>query len=432
MVITASEIPAAEQMQRRAATMARRDQSWVTNAELFWANRGLLARVTVIACALSAMVAFLLPKQYESTTRIMPPEQSAGSTAMLAALLGRAQTPGSGLASLANGLLGGRSNGALFVSLLRSGTVSGRMIERFHLQSVYGKRYLEDTAKKLTRKTAISEDAKSGVITITVEDRDRARARDMAQAYVEELNALVAEVDASAAHRERVFIEQRLKEVSRDLDHAEQELSEFSTRNGAIDIKEQTRAMVDAGARLEGQLVASESELNSLEEIYGSENVRVRAAEARVSSLRRELDRESNGAGGTDDASSYPALRQLPALAVPWTDLYRHVRIEETVDEMLSAQYETARIEEARSLPTVRVIDQAGWPEKKSSPHRTIIVLASTAAGFLASSLFLLMRRWWCALEENDGRKRLGREMAAPLLAAAARVRTGAGKLENA
>lgn len=400
------------------------DEPWVINLALFWANRRLLARLTAIACVLSILVAFALPKEYESTTRVMPPEQSSGGAAMLAAILGRAQVPGGGLAGLASGLFGGRSNGALFVALLRSGTVSGHLIRRFHLQGVYRKRYLEDTAKKLARRTAISEDAKSGVITITVEDRDRARARDMAQAYVDELNTLVAQVDTSAAHRERVFIEERLKEVGRDLDQAQRQMAEFSTKNGAIDIKEQTRAMVDAGARLEGQLVASQSELDSLQQIYGGENVRVRAAQARVASLRRELDRESNGGG--DDESSYPALRQLPALAVPWANLYRRVRIEETVDEMLSAQYETARIEEARSLPTVRIVDPAGWPEKKSSPHRAIIVLASTLAGFLAGSLFLLAQRWWWALPENDGRKTLGREIAASALAVIGRVRGGA------
>ena len=423
--LTARGMPTTENAPH-IAVPAPGGEAWVVNAELLWNHRKLLARVTMIACVLSIAAALLLPKEYKSTTRIMPPEQSAGSAAMLAALTGRSQAPGNGLAGLATGLLGGRPNGALFVELLRSGTVSGHLIERFHLQDVYRKRYIEDTAKKLARRTAIAEDVKSGVITITVEDRDRARARDMAQAYVEELNALLAQVDASAAHRERVFIEQRLKEVGSDLEQAQKDLSNFSTNNGAIDIKEQTRAMVDAGARLEGQLAASESELDSLETIYGNQNVRVRAAEARVGSLRRELDRESNGAANSDAANSYPALRQLPALAVPWADLYRHVRIEETVDEMLSAQYETARIEEARSLPTVRVVDQAGWPEKKSSPHRSIIVLVSTAAGFAVCSLFLLVRRWWRALDESDARKRLGLEMAASLVAAAARVRGGA------
>ncbi len=279
-----------------AAPPREADEAWVANAGLLWVSRRLLARVTALTIAISAAIAFTLPKQYESTTRIMPPEQTTGSAAMLAALVGRGSGP-SGIASLASGLLGGRSNGALFLDLLRSGTVAGHLIDRFRLQQVYHKRYVEDTAKKLASKTTISEDAKSGVITITVEDRERGRARDLAEAYVDELNALVARVDTSSAHRERVFIEQRLQAVNRELQQAQVEMSEFSTRNTAIDIKEQTRAMVDAGARLQGQLVASESELDSLEQIYGDQNVRVRAAQARVGTLRRELERESGDGG---------------------------------------------------------------------------------------------------------------------------------------
>lgn len=167
-------------------------ESWVSNATLLWANRRTLARVAAVAFVVSAVTAFVIPKQYESTTRIMPPEQTSGSAAMLAALVGK-ESSATGLAGLANGLLGGHGNGALFISLLRSGTISSHLIDRFQLQHVYRKRYVEDTARKLASKTTISEDTKSGVITILVEDSDRGRARDMAQAYVDELNTLVAD-----------------------------------------------------------------------------------------------------------------------------------------------------------------------------------------------------------------------------------------------
>jgi uncharacterized protein involved in exopolysaccharide biosynthesis len=239
---------------------------------------------------------------------------------------------------------------------------------------------------------------------------------------VDELNLLLARVNTSSARREREFIEQRLQTVGRDLQQAQMEMSEFSTRNAAIDITEQTRAMVDAGAKLQGQLVASESELDSLEQIYGSQNTRVRAAEARVGVLKRELERESNGSPPAASASSdsdpllYPALRQMPALAVPWANLYRRVRIQETVYEMLSAQYETARIEEAKSIPTVSVIDPAAWPEKKSSPHRLIIILVSTALAFIATSLFLIARRSWLAIDAHDTRRVLAHQISATVM----------------
>ncbi len=417
-----------EELKPLTSTQKQPDQIWVTNAALLWSKRKFLSKVVVGGFLLSTLVVFLLPNQYESTTRIMPPEQASGGAAMLAALVGRGQAAG-GLASLAGGLFGGRGNGALFVDLLRSGTISGHLIDRFQLQHVYSKRYVVDTAKKLARKTSISEDAKSGVITIAVEDTERGRARDLAQAYVDELNALVVKVNTSSARREREFIEQRLQTVGLELQQAQLEMSDFSTKNAAIDIKEQTRAMVDADAKLQGLLVASESELDSLEQIYGNQNARVRAAEARVGVLRRELARDTDGAppGISSDqtgnsALSYPALRQLPALAVPWANLYRRVRIEETVYEMLSAQYETARIEEAKSIPAVSVIDPAGWPEKKSSPHRLILILVSTLIALVASCLFLLVQRSWVGVDDTDTRKVIGRELSAAVASAFARL----------
>jgi capsule polysaccharide export protein KpsE/RkpR len=390
--------------------------TWVENASLFWDFRRAFARVTGMVFGLSIVVALLLPKEYVSGARIMPPEQGGNTAAMLAALVGKGSA--GGLAGLAGSLLGSKNSGALFVALLHSGTVSGHLIDRFDLQRVYHKRYREDAAKRLSHLTKITEDPKSGVITIAVTDETRERARDLAQGYLDELNNLVAKVNTSSAHREREFIEQRLSTVQAELQRAQLELSDFSSKNTTIDIKEQTRATVDAGARLEGQLIAGESELGSLRQIYGDQNVRVRAAEARNVLLQRELQR-ANGQSSTDpddrdiDASHpYPALRQLPKLGVRWANLYRNVRIHETVFDLLSEEYETARIEEVKSIPTVGVVDVPALPERKSGPHRTLIVLISTLFSAVMTAVFLLARRSWLAMDDEDARRVLATRIA--------------------
>ena len=390
--------------------------NWVENASLFWDSRRLFARVAGIVFLLSILVALLLPKEYVSGTRIMPPEQGGNAAAMLAALLGKGST--GGLAGLAGSLLGAKNNGALFVALLHSGTVSGHLIDRFDLQRVYHKRYREDTAKRLAHLTKIVEDPKSGVITVAVTDKTRERARDLAQGYLDELNNLVAKVNTSSAHREREFIEQRLNTVQAELQRAQLELSDFSSKNTTIDVKEQTRATVDAGARLEGQLIAGKTELDSLRQIYGDQNVRVRAAEARNAILQRELER-ANGQSSADPAGTdidashpYPPLRQLPQLGVRWANLYRNVRIHETVFDLLSEEYETARIEEVKSIPTVSIIDVPGLPERKSGPHRTLIVLISTLLSVVMTAAFLLARRSWLEMNDQDARRVLATRIA--------------------
>ena len=177
----------------------------------------------------------------------------------------------------------------MFVDLLRSGTVSGALIDRFHLQQAWHKRYRVDTAKYLPRHSTIVDDKRSGVITVEVQDTDPQRARDLAQGYLDELNMLLNRTSISAAHQERVFIERRLQGVEADLEQAQMALSDYSSTHTTIDLPNQTRAMVDAAARLQAEQIAAQSEVDSLRLIYGDTNVRLRAAEARAAELQRQL-----------------------------------------------------------------------------------------------------------------------------------------------
>jgi uncharacterized protein involved in exopolysaccharide biosynthesis len=394
--------------------------NWLTNARALWRHRRFLLRLAAIALVVNFGLVFLIPKQFESTARIMPPERSGSDTTMFAALAGRAMGMDA-LGGLAASLLGSHNSGALFVDLLRSGSVTGHIIDRFQLDSVYHTRYRVDTAKHLLRMTTIVQDKKSGVISVTVKDTDPKRARDLAQAYLDELNVLVNRTSTSSAHQERVFIEHRLDAVRRDLDRAEQAMSDFSSTHTTIDIREQTRTMVDAAAKLQAELIVTQGELKSLEQIYGDGNVRVRSAEARLANLKREMVKlggtsaelspdagdppRQGSSSASADPISYPPLRQLPRLAVPYANLYRSVRVQENVFELLTQQYEVARIQEAKDVPVVNIIDPPGIPEKKSFPPRKLLTLILTMLVMGATSVWLIVRDHWSNISVLDPRR---------------------------
>ncbi len=394
--------------------------NWVVNAAVLWDHRRLLMRVGVISLVTSLVIAFVIPKRYQSTARLMPPDNSSGGTAMLAALAGRSLGGLDGLGALAASFLGVHGNSALYVNLLQSSTVTGDLIDRFGLQHAYHKRYRVDTAKYLLRHTSVAEDKKSGVITVTVSDTDPRRARDLAQGYLDELNQLLNRTSTSSARRERTFIEKRLTSVKDSLENAQQALSDFSSTHATVDMHEQARAMVDAGAKLTGEMIVTQGELDSLRQIYGDGNVRVRSAEARITDLKRELARmggtsaqltpasDSSANGGANDSSAlYPPLRQLPRLAVPYADLYRTVKVQETVFELLTQQYEIARIQEAKDIPVLSVIDSPGIPEKKSFPPRTLLTLILTLSAIGAASAWILFKDRWTRMDKSDPRRML-------------------------
>jgi capsule polysaccharide export protein KpsE/RkpR len=384
-------------------------ESLFQRLRLLWNQRRALGRAITAGLLLGALLAFVLPKRFEASTQLMPPDSQSGSgTAMLAALTART---GNGMGALAGDLLGAKSSGALFIGVLRSRTVADRLIARFDLKKVYGARLEEDARRKLSENTTISEDRKSGIITMTVTDNDPKRAAAIAQSYVNELDHLVAELSTSAAHRERVFLEERLTAVKQELDQASKEFSQFASKNIAIDIKEQGKAMVEAAATLQGQLTAAQSELKGLEQIYTSNNVRVRTVQAHAQELRRQLEKlgGENAAGSAPPPgagrSQYPSIRELPLLGVTYADLYRRTRIQEIVFETLTQQCELAKVQEAKETPSVKVLDVALAPERKSFPPRLLIMLLSTVCAFLVTAVWVLGRARWEETSPEDAGK---------------------------
>ena len=395
----------------------------VASLRLLWESRGFLGRVAGIGLLLSAVIALLIPRRFQSVARLMPPDnQSTSGLAMAATAL----TAGAaGLGGIASQLMGFRSTSDLLAGILSSRTSEDKLIQQFDLKKVYGVSRMEDARKVLQARTDISIDRKSQIITITVADtcalpwacESPKRAQAMAQAYIDELNRLVAEVSTSSARRERIFLEGRLQAVNQDLEAAEKEFSQFASKNTAIDIKEQGKAMVDAAATLQGQFIAARSELEGLRQIYADSNVRVRSLQARVAELEDQLQK----VGGKDDSTSlgkptpsdslYPSIRKLPLLGVTYADLYRRTKVEETVFETLTQEYELAKVQEAKEIPTVKVLDPPNLPEKKSFPPRTLFSLLGAMLALACGVTWVFGREMWKQTDPADPGKVLAQEV---------------------
>jgi capsule polysaccharide export protein KpsE/RkpR len=387
-------------------------RTFVLRSRLLWNERRLLARALVLGLVLGLVTALLIPNQYESSVQLMPPDNQSGQgLAMVAALAGGA----SGLGSVAGDLLGMKSTGDQFVGMLHSRTAQDDLVRQFDLKKVYRTNLEEDARKTLNNKTRVSIDRKSGIITITVEDYDPYRAASLAQAYVDELDHLVATLSTSAAHRERVFLDGRLKAVKEDLDQAAKDLSQFSSKNTTLDITEQAKTMVQAAAALQGELIAAESELKGLEQIYSPNNVRVRSVQARISELQQQLQKLGGTAGSVPAENAenqlYPSIRELPILGVTYMDLYRRTKIEEAVYENLTKQYEIAKVEEVKETPSVKVLDSANVPEGKSFPPRTLIVMLSATLITALATFGVFARNRWSQMEPDDPGKALAQEV---------------------
>jgi capsule polysaccharide export protein KpsE/RkpR len=398
---------------------ADKSEKSVQTVRLFWENRRFLMRVALYAVLVSAGLAFLISPRYQSTAHLMPPDNQGGSGLAMAAAAMVGSTGGSALGGMATDLLGMKSNSDVFVGILSSRTAQDKLINDFNLQKVYGAKRMEDARHALADHTSISVERKSQIIAIEVTDKSPQRAAALCQAYVEELNTLVAELSTSSARRERIFLEGRLKAVNKDLNTAEKNFSEFSSKNSAIDVKEQGRAMLGAAAVLQGNLIAAQSEYEGLRQIYSDSNVRVRSVHARIKELQHQLEglkgkgeSTTTLSNETGDSSLYPSMRKLPLLGVAYADLYRETKIQEAVLETLTREYEMAKVQEAKEIPTVKVLDPAQIPDKKSYPPRLLIIFLGTVFALTGATVWLLLRAAWDETDAHDTRKVFAHEVA--------------------
>jgi capsule polysaccharide export protein KpsE/RkpR len=425
----------------------------ISVAWLLWGERRFLVRLTAASLVAFALVAFLTPKRYTATAQLMPPDFNSSSDLMMAlpALSSGGSSEGSGggsssggsLMGVASKLLGFSSSGDLYVGVLRSRTIGDSLIQRFGLMELWEARYPEDARRKLESATEIKTDQKTGILSVSVEDRDPKRAAAMAQAYVDELNRVLATVSNSSAHRERLFIETRRTEVKKQLDQAAQEFSEFASKNTALDIPEQAKAEVTAAADLQAQYIAAQSMLRGLQEVYTDSNSRVRKMKAQVAELENQVNKlggkDVTAANGSVLASGelYPSIRQLPLLGVRYLELLRESKIDEAVYELLTKQYEIAKLEEVRDVPTAQVLDPAVVPQKKSGPHRFYIIIGGVFFSLTMGIAWILGDVYWKRADPQSPWKVFAQEVAMTCKArtwdssAGIRMRAMVGKLRT-
>lgn len=355
---------------------------------------------TACAALLAVIVALLLPKMYTATTTILPPQQSESS---LNALIGQ-------FGALSG--LGGRDFGVkdpsdLFVAMLRSRTIEDRLIDRFDLRQIYGVRTYQDARKELEHRSQISA-GDEGLITVSVMDRDPKRAADLANGYVADLHALNENLAITEAGQRRLFYQQKLNAEKEDLSQAELALQQVQEKSGLIQPDAQDKAIVDTVANTRAQVAMQEVRLDAMRTYATPNNPDLKRAEQELAGLRVQLAKLERNTGQVGNGNLEVATRNLPQVQLEYLRRLRDVKYHESVYEFLGKQLEAARIDEAKDAIIVQVVDQAVAPEKKSGPHRLLIVVVTTLSVFVLSSLavFLIeaLRR---KRLDPDGRARL-------------------------
>jgi tyrosine-protein kinase Etk/Wzc len=339
-------------------------------------DRLRIAIITFVSLLIGAAIAFSLKVTFTATATILPPQAPQSTAAALMGQLGSLAGLG---ASGAGSLL--KNPADIYVAMLQSRTIGDHIINQFHLDSLWKGKKLEDTRQAL-KKHAQFEAGKDGLIVITVKDPNPKLASDMANAFVDELYRMNSTLAITEAGQRRVFFDQQLQEEKNALAAAENDLRATQEKTGLIELTGQSSMAIRTIAETEAELRSREVELQAMRTYATDQNPDLSRLQTQIEALRRQLSALEN-----DQKSIIPGDAQMPAGRVPREGLeyirkLREVKYHQALFDLLSKQFEAARIDQAKSAPIIQVIDQAVPPDRKSGPPRMLITLGFGVLGF--------------------------------------------------
>jgi tyrosine-protein kinase Etk/Wzc len=355
----------------------------------------MIAVVTVVALFVGVILSLLLKPNFTATALILPPQQQQSSASALMGQLGSLAALGGGASAL-----GLKSPADMYVGILQSRTIADAIISQFHLQAIYKRKKMEDTRKELKSHTEF-EAAKDGLIHISVTDHDPNRASDIANAYVSELYGMNSNLAITEAAQRRVFFDQQLDGERKALAAAEEDLRATQQRTGLIQLSGQAQVIIQTIAQLRAEIASREVELQAMRTFATDQNPDMTRLAQEIETMRGQLAKLEND----QQRQAQPGNIAVPAGRVPEDSLeyarkYREVRYHETLFDLLSRQYEAAKIDEAKSAPIIQVVDHAIPPDKKSGPHGTLISIGLGILGFVLASFWALLEHGFLGMQQ--------------------------------
>jgi tyrosine-protein kinase Etk/Wzc len=359
---------------------------------------------SAVTMVLVYLILFLLPNTYRASARFLPPQQNLTLSAQLLENLGGSAIPGkstgTGLGGMASSFLGLKAPGDLYVSIMAGNTISDRIIKRFDLQKIFKVKYLEDARTGL-RQTAQVSSSREGIITVEVIDKDPQRAAAVANAYIDELETLLREMAVTEAQSRLAFLEKEYNQANLNLAKAEEILRTFAEKNSVVQIDVQTRGALEYIANLRAAVDSKEVQIKVLRQQATPGNYDLIRLETEVKGLREKLQAAETQYDPNCIGDVCLNTSKVPALGLEYLRLYRDVKFREGLYQLYTKMVEIARLDLAKDVATIQVIDTARPPTKRDNKRLMPTLLAGMAT-FLLMVLVVLGREQWSQMQQDE------------------------------
>lgn len=391
------------------------------NLLFIWNKRKFILINLSIVAGTSLIVSLLLPKWYTSQAIIL--SSDTGKFSLLSSI---SPLPVSEL-----GLSNVQDDISKFIAIINSNTVKSQMVDRFDLINRYDAKDIEYAMQSFEENLELQV-TEEGALKISVLDKDPQTAKDMIDELLRQLDKINQKLGMDKGFYNREFLENRLNQARTDLANAEIALRDFQQRTGIVDIASQIAAQYEAYGQLYTQEMLAYSELYSLRAqtevqlnvatatlnpdnpMVNKYNVMLDEQNKQLQEITADLDKhlkeailglkENQNQQNKLELGQTPgmiAFKTFPDLAMENVRLVREVTIQNQLLELLLPQYETAKLEESKSIPTLQIIEAPRVAINKTKPKRALIVLASVMMGLILSVMYIYTESYFLDLKTH-------------------------------
>ena len=360
---------------------------------ILWKHKRFLLIFILVSLLVATAYTLTIPYTYVATATLMPPEKETGTRSSFTSLI---QSGGIDLLGL-----GGSSSGRIFSEMLQSRTLADSLIERLDL--------IEQLDLPESRIVAIDElkgeinvdEAKSGVITIgfnivtprfpSDEDIHKAKtlSADIVNEAIEVLDIINREKMVTQAKSSREFLGRQVELKRQELDSAGLRMAAFQKENRAFDVDKQVEVAVQSLAEIQARIQKLEIEIAGIEREFQPDAQVMKNLRTQLAELRQQQAKMS----GADVFGM--SMNDAPDIGMEYFKRKLDLEVATQVYSYLVSQYSSEKVQEARDLPTVSVLDPAVPPEYRSAPRRFFLMLIFTIIIVLVSIVLVFLLEWF-------------------------------------
>ena len=381
------------------------EEGFIGNFLLFWKRRKFIIKNVIVVTISSIIISLLLPKWYASKAVVL--SSGAGQFNFLSSI-SPIPVADFGLSTINEDI----NN---FIAILQSRTVKEYMVKKFNLVDRYKQRDIEFAIVAFEEKLEL-EVTEEGTLEITIIDKDPLIAKEMVTEVLFMLDQINQSIGMEAGKYNREFLENRININKKDLEKAELALKTFQEKTGIIDLVAQLSSTMQMSAQaynsifeaytaLYAKKIETETELAVAKTTLSNNNPTIMQLEKLLKEQSIQLDQLmirldeklqyllSNISPAQIDTipniEFSVSFNTLPSLGLENARLIREVELQSTIQEILIPQFEQAKLEETKNIPTLQIIDKPKVALNKTKPKRSLIVIGATVMSFLMSLIFV-------------------------------------------